>query len=100
MNDGWRDWRASLENLGDGPFGEVGRQWADWIRVRLEAVVGEDETRSSLLGQGATILKSVLDGRGEAQTAETDALLREVLDRLASVETRLDTISNREESDA
>jgi hypothetical protein len=61
--------------------------------------VGEDHAQSSLLGQGATFLKNVLDGRDEEQSAESDALLREVLARLASVETRLDTISaTKEES--
>jgi len=93
MNDAWRDWRGSLERLGDGPFGEVSRQWADWIKGRLDGVLGEEQARSSVLGQGAALLKSVLDGRSEEQSEEQDALLKDVLDRLASLETRLDTLS-------
>ncbi len=53
--------------------------------------------QSSLLGQGATLLKSVLEGRDEGASTESDALLREVLERLASVETRLDTLSPTED---
>ena len=97
MNDPWRDWRASLERLGEGPFGEVSRQWAEWIKVRVDTVLGEDESRSSVLGHGATLLKSVLEGRNAEQADETAALYREVLDRLKAVETRLDILANSEE---
>ena len=97
MSEAWRDWKASLEKMGDGPFGEVGRQWADWIRERLESVLGEEDAQSSILGQGATLLKSVLEGRDEDPSSDSEAMLRDVLARLASVETRLDTLTAKED---
>ena len=90
MNEAWRDWRASLESLGEGPFGDVGRQWVEWIRTRLEALTGEDASGSSLFGQGAALVKSVLDSGSDEDNADGDALLRQLLCRIEALEARQD----------
>jgi hypothetical protein len=101
MSDAWREWRASLESLGEGPFGDVGREWIEWIRCRLEALTGEDAAGASLFGQGAALVKSVLHSKSESDPSDGDALLRQLLRRIEALEARLDaTATERDETGA
>jgi len=101
MNDAWREWSASLERLAEGPFGDVGRSWVDWIRSRLESLTSEDTAASSLFEQGATLVKSMLDSKSESDASDGDALLRQLLRRIEAVEARLDAAAmERNESEA